>query len=232
MFYPRLEHEKWLSEEFLRSKAYFSLFQALLTNTSRVFDGDMTLYGAIHFASDAHMGQYREDGSPYIDHPLAVLRLLWQCSMDLPIEAYLAAILHDVLEDTSVTYEDVLAVAGAHVAAMVRALTKDDAYYALPSNTREYLYLSHIKKISLVYPSILLIKIMDRLHNIQTAQALPLGRRQRLLLETQEIYIPFFEGCLQGTPHPYDRLYHQSLQKLSRSAVLIPASPSTHTPPC
>lgn len=183
----------------------------------------MTIFAAIRFASGAHAGQCREDGTPYIEHPLAVLRLLWQCSMDLPFEAYVAAILHDVLEDTHVTYKGILETAGADVAAMVRALTKDHAYYALNPDVREYAYLHRLEEISAVYPSVLLIKMMDRLHNIQTAEALPLERRRRLFIETQEIYLPFFADCLHRKTHWYGTPFHYCLERLGHAVYTTPA---------
>lgn len=183
----------------------------------------MTIYSAIRFASNAYAGQYREDGSPSIEHPLAVLRLLWQCSMDLPLDVYIAAILHDILEDTTITYKDILEKAGHDVAAMVRMLTKDEAYYALPAPIREYAHLHRLQEISRAYPALPLIKMMDRLHNIQTARALSPGRRQRLFIETQEIYVPLFAEYLEKNPDLRGSSYHYCLERLAQSLFVTPA---------
>ncbi len=183
----------------------------------------MSIYAALHLANRAHAGQTREDGSPYIDHPLAVLRLLWQCSIDLPAEAYSAALLHDVLEDTQMTYEDLLASVGSEIAAVVRMLTKDETYYALPKNMREHVYLRRLKEASSSYPYIVLIKIADRLHNIQTSDALSPERRQRLLIETQEIYLPFFESCLRKNPEELRGPFYKGFSRLTHSLFLTPA---------
>lgn len=174
----------------------------------------MTLYKAIHLAERAHVSQKRDDGSPFLEHPLTVLRLLWKLDLDLPLEAYMAAVLHDVLEDTPTTYEDVLLSAGAEVAAVVRALSKDDVYYNMPRGVRERMYLKRIAAVNKTYGYTLLIKMVDRLHNILTSSALAPDRQQRLWEETKTIYLPFLQEYLQENAVPFSHSYQKISYKL------------------
>lgn len=163
----------------------------------------MTLYTAIHLAERAHASQKREDGSPFLEHPLTVLRLLWKLDLDLPLAAYMAAVLHDVLEDTATTYEDVLLSVGAEVAAVVRALSKDDVYYSMPRGVRERMYLKRIAAVNKTYGYTLLIKMADRLHNILTSKALATDKQERLIDETKTIYVPFLQEYLEENDVPF-----------------------------
>lgn len=211
---------------------YVFLQRVLPTPSKKTVLVGMNLHDAIRLASRAHAGQYRDDGSPYIEHPLAVLDILWHCSIDLPLEASLAAVLHDALEDTSVTYEDILRNAGSEVATVVRALTKDDAYYSLPRGIRECMYLHRIGEVNKIYPYTLLLKMIDRLHNISTAQALPLARRQRLFMETRDIYLPFLESHLEKYPHQLRSSYLYCILQLSRILKITPSILPPHTSLC
>ncbi len=177
----------------------------------------MSLSDAIRLATRAHAGQYRDDGSPYIDHPLAVLSLLWQCNIDLPLEACIAAVLHDALEDTTMTYDDILRHAGSEVATVVRVLTKGDEYYALPQGVRERAYLHRIAEVSKIYPYTLLLKMVDRLHNISTARGLAPAKRQRLFTETRDIYVPFLASYIEKNPHRLRRSYLHCMHHLTQS---------------
>lgn len=153
----------------------------------------MSLFSAIRLALRMHAGQLRCDGNPSVEHPLSVLQILWRISLDLPPPAYLAGVLHDVLEDSDMTYELLLEVAGSEVAAVVRVLTKDAAYYSAPVAERESLYLDRICASTRIYPYALLVKMVDRLHNLSTAEFLPEYKRKILFEETEKIYLP----CLQ-----------------------------------
>jgi guanosine-3',5'-bis(diphosphate) 3'-pyrophosphohydrolase len=188
----------------------------------------MSLFDAIRLATRAHAGQTREDGSAYIEHPLTVLRLLWRFNLDLPLEAYIAAILHDALEDTHVTYEELHLFAGSDIAAVVRVLTKDDTYYALPQSMRELVYLKRIASINQMYPYALLIKMADRLHNLSTCAALPIQRRKRLLHETQTIYLPFLQSHILKTDSAIRESYQQCAENMERilSMAILLNSPA------
>ena len=146
-----------------------------------------SLLAAISFADSAHRGQVREDGTPYIQHPLAVLHILWQASLDLPLEAYVTAVLHDVLEDTSVKRNDILLLAGEDVTAAVEALTR-------PSFPRETVedYVRRLLFDADAEPYVPLVKLADRIHNLETSSALEAGRAQALREETCGLYLPSF----------------------------------------
>ncbi|HVW66629.1 MAG TPA: HD domain-containing protein [Candidatus Peribacteraceae bacterium] len=175
----------------------------------------MTLFSAIRLAAKAHRGQMRLDGTPYIEHPLAVLELLWEISLDLPPNVYTTAILHDVLEDTDVTYEELHECAGSDIAAVVRVLTKDNLYYNLPTVRREKMYLDRIRAANAIYPYTLLIKLVDRLHNIRTADVLSEERKWKLLRETRGLYLPLAERLLGDLPHNLRPIYLRCMDQLN-----------------
>lgn len=184
----------------------------------------MNLSSAIHLAKRAHAKQRRGDGSPFIDHPIAVLRMLWESNMDLPRSAYITAILHDTLEDTHLTYEDILESAGPEVAAVVRVLTKDGDYYSLPESVREEKYLRRIRAANKTYSYALLIKMVDRIHNIQTASGLPEERRRRMLKETRDLYLPFLISCIPYISNDIYETYLSFLHKLHSQLSTTAAS--------
>lgn len=191
----------------------------------------MTLFSAIRLATKAHQGQIRLDGSPYIEHPLAVLSLLWDLSLDLPLNVCVTAVLHDVLEDTDMNYEDLHGYAGDDVAAVVRVLTKDALYYSLPEGRRESMYLERICAANTIYPYTLLIKMADRLHNIQTADHLSVLRRQKLLRETTELYVPLVEKILPDLPEKLRPIYERCACRLNDALDMhapVEAVPPVH----
>lgn len=142
---------------------------------------------AYDLASNAHKNQKRESGVPYIQHPLNVALILTK--MNLDTETVAAAILHDVIEDTPITYEEIEKKFGAKVAFLVNGVTKlDKIKYAGVEGKAENLrkmFLAMAKDIRVV-----LIKLADRYDNMQTLQFLPEDKRQRIALETLEIYAP------------------------------------------
>jgi len=153
--------------------------------------GDYLNYrDAISFARRAHEGQKRADGRPFVSHPLAVLQILRTTSMDLPPAAYVAALLHDTVEDGKSTLAQIRAAFGEETADAVDALTRG----AKPKNvnvlTHEQAYLDRMITIHERLPYILLVKMADRLHNLETAHFLAPGRRLALLHETVTLYLP------------------------------------------
>src|SRR5665213_1243215 len=169
----------------------------------------MTLFSAIRLAAKAHERQWRLDGDPYIEHPLAVLHILWELSLDLPIDTYIAAVLHDILEDTEISYEDLNETAGNAIAAVVRVLTKDDVYYGMCPTTREQTYLERIRSLSLCFPYAMLIKMADRLHNVRTAVFLSPEKREKLLDETDKIYMPLIRAHIDTLGYPLKAVYER-----------------------
>ena len=140
------------------------------------------------FAADAHESQTRSSGEPYITHPLAVAEVLADMHMD--VETIMAALLHDVVEDTDVTIKDIKKKFGAKVAELVSGLTKLDK---LEFHSKEEAQAENFRKMMLAMVNdirVILIKLADRLHNMSTLDALAPHKRRRIALETLEIYAP------------------------------------------
>ena len=143
---------------------------------------------AYQFGARAHEGQQRLSGEPYIYHPLAVARILAEMHMDP--QSILAALLHDVIEDTPTAKEQLAKEFGAEVAELVDGVSKlthihfETHAEAQAENFRKML-LAMVRDIRVI-----LVKLADRLHNMRTLGAVPLDKRRRIARETLEIYAP------------------------------------------
>ena len=147
-----------------------------------------TVKSAIDFSAAAHQGQLRQSGHPYISHPIAVARILTPLHMDA--QAIVAALLHDVVEDTAIHTEDVAAKFGKPVADMVEGLSKLDK---LQFETQEDAQAENFRKMLMAMARdvrVILIKLADRLHNMRTLAAVSPEKSQRIARETMEIYAP------------------------------------------
>jgi len=143
---------------------------------------------AYTFAKKAHGKQVRYTGEPYITHPVAVAGLLAQMHMDPP--TIIAALLHDVVEDTPAEQHDIMQAFGEEVATLVEGVTKltqihfENYVQAQAENFRKMI-LAMAQDIRVV-----LIKLTDRLHNMRTLESLPPAKRRRIAAETIEIFAP------------------------------------------
>ncbi|MGI6169484.1 MAG: RelA/SpoT family protein [Christensenellales bacterium] len=140
------------------------------------------------FAEKAHDGQTRRSGELYVTHPCNVAKILFEIGMDA--DTVIAALLHDVIEDTSVTFEDVVREFGEDVALLVDGVTK---LGKVQFSSREELQAESIRKMLLAMAKdirVIMIKLADRLHNMRTLMYLPEEKRERICLETMEIYAP------------------------------------------
>jgi len=143
---------------------------------------------AIEFSRAAHQGQMRQSGDPYVSHPIAVARILTPLHIDA--QAIIAALLHDVVEDTDVTSEDVAEKFGKPVAELVDGLSKLDR---IRFETREDAQAENFRKMLLAMARdvrVILIKLADRLHNMRTLDSMAHDKRERIARETMEIYAP------------------------------------------
>jgi len=143
---------------------------------------------AFEFSESAHRGQFRKSGEPYITHPLAVASILSEWQLDA--EGLAAALLHDVMEDTSVTRTELETTFGKPVAAMVDGLSKLDQ---IEFATREDAQAESFRKMLLAMARdvrVILIKLADRLHNMRTLDAMAPAHRKRIARETIDIYVP------------------------------------------
>ena len=143
------------------------------------------------FAAEAHEGQNRVSGEPYVTHPLAVARILAELGLD-PV-AVAAALLHDIPEDTEYSLGDVEERFGPDVARLVDGVTKLGKFSTL---THEQQQAENIRKMFLAMAEdirVVLIKLADRLHNMRTLGALPPAKQLRIATQTAEIYAPLAE---------------------------------------
>ena len=143
---------------------------------------------AYKFADEAHLGQFRATGQPYITHPLAVAGLCADWRLD--VQALMAALMHDTIEDQGVTKSQLIEHFGAPTADLVDGLTKLDK---LQFDTREEGQAESFRKMLLAMARdvrVILIKIADRLHNMRTMQAVAPDKRRRIARETLDIYAP------------------------------------------
>jgi GTP pyrophosphokinase len=143
---------------------------------------------AFELARQAHEGQFRLSGEPYIEHPLAVAAVLAELRLDADTLA--AAILHDTVEDTEVTLDDLGEQFGPTVAKLVEGVTKLGKIHV---RSQAQAQAENIRKMLVAMAEdirVVLIKLGDRLHNMRTVDALPAERRQRISRETLDIYAP------------------------------------------
>src|SRR5512145_506581 len=143
---------------------------------------------AIEFSRVAHQGQMRRSGDPYITHPIAVARILAPLHID--VQAIIAALLHDVVEDTDITTEQLAEKFGKPVAELVEGLSKLDR---LNFETREDAQAENFRKMLLAMARdvrVILIKLADRLHNMRTLESMDADKRERIGRETMDIYAP------------------------------------------
>jgi GTP diphosphokinase / guanosine-3',5'-bis(diphosphate) 3'-diphosphatase len=143
---------------------------------------------AFEFSESAHRGQFRKSGEPYITHPLAVASILSQWRLDA--QGLAAALLHDVMEDTSVTKNELEKSFGKPVADMVDGVSKLDQ---IEFTSKEEVQAESFRKMLLAMARdvrVILIKLADRLHNMRTLDAMAPVHRKRVAKETLDIYAP------------------------------------------
>ncbi|HEU4529804.1 MAG TPA: bifunctional GTP diphosphokinase/guanosine-3',5'-bis pyrophosphate 3'-pyrophosphohydrolase [Steroidobacteraceae bacterium] len=146
---------------------------------------------AYEFGAAAHRGQKRMSGEPYISHPIAAANILADLHMDA--ETIIAAILHDVIEDTPTAKEQIAEQFGKEVAELVDAVTKLDQ---IKFKSRQEAQAESFRKMLLAMVRdirVILVKLADRTHNMRTLDAMPLPKRRRIALETLDIYAPIAE---------------------------------------
>ena len=162
------------------------LMQAI-KESGRSYDTDRIM-AAYQVAKEAHKDQRRRSGEPYISHPVAVAIILVGLGMDT--ETLVAALLHDVVEDTATTGESIEKQFGKDVALMVNGVTK---LGQVPFSTREEQQAENVRKMLLAMAQdvrVIIIKLADRLHNMRTLESMPPQKQRDKSLETMEVYAP------------------------------------------
>jgi GTP diphosphokinase / guanosine-3',5'-bis(diphosphate) 3'-diphosphatase len=189
-----------------------SSFAALTDKLSYLSKADLRqVRDAYKFADEAHLGQFRASGEPYITHPIAVAGLVADWRLDA--QAVMAALMHDAMEDCGITKPELIQRFGAPTADLVDGLTKLDK---LQFSTREEGQAESFRKMLLAMARdvrVILIKLADRLHNMRTMQAMPVDKRQRIAQETLDIYAPIAHRL--GLNQTYRELQELSFEHLS-----------------
>jgi GTP diphosphokinase / guanosine-3',5'-bis(diphosphate) 3'-diphosphatase len=164
-------------------------FDALTHRLSYLDSAEIRLVrDAYRFADEAHLGQFRASGEPYITHPIAVAGLCADWKLDA--QAIMAALMHDAMEDCGITKTELIERFGAPTAELVDGLTKLDK---LQFSTREEGQAESFRKMLLAMARdvrVILIKLADRLHNMRTMSAVMASKRARIARETLDIYAP------------------------------------------
>lgn len=171
-----------------------SILSSGINNLAKRLDSYLTkdqvaqVVRAYHFAERAHEGQYRRSGAPYITHPLAVANILTDMHMDH--ESLTAALLHDVIEDTPASKEELTRLFGPEVAELVDGVSK---IAQIKSSPRAEQQAENMRKMMLAMTRdirVILVKLADRLHNMRTLHHMTPEKRRRIATETLEIYAP------------------------------------------
>ena len=161
----------------------FSLTRGFLSKS-----GQRQLEKAYRFASRSHEDQYRRSGERFIEHPVAVAAIL--AELELDSDTLSAAVLHDVVEDTPLSLADIRPEFGEEITDIIDGVTKLDRFKFA---SREEQQAENMRKMLIAMAKdvrVILIKLADRLHNMQTISALPPERQEEISLETLEIYAP------------------------------------------
>ena len=143
---------------------------------------------AYHFSASAHEGQFRISGEPYISHPVAVAAVVADWNLDS--QALIAALLHDVMEDTHISKQEIAERFGKTAAELVDGLSKLDK---IEFRSQEEAQAENFRKMLLAMASdlrVILVKLADRLHNMRTLDCVRPAKRRRIANETLEIYAP------------------------------------------
>jgi GTP pyrophosphokinase len=168
----------------------FGMLNKLLKKIEKYNSADSTaiIEKAYSFANNAHEGQIRQSGDAYISHPLEVANILADLNMDNVTIA--AAILHDVVEDTKFSYDDIKSDFGEEVAMLVDGVTK---LGKLEYTTKEDLQAENLRKMFMAMAKdirVIIIKLADRLHNMRTLKYMPEKKQREKAAETMDIYAP------------------------------------------
>lgn len=194
----------------------------------------LELEHAIDIATEAHKGQKRRNGEAYITHPLAVAGKLIEWGMD--IDSILAGVLHDSVEDTDMTLEKIESLFGKDVAFIVDGVTKVSAARAGMQDLEEYLpqTTDNLSKLLIAVGQdvrVIIIKLADRLHNLETLQHMPKEKQLKIARESLEVFGPMADRLGMGRvrmqieelafsyldPHEFQRLKNVIRKRLGKS---------------
>ncbi len=197
-------------------------------------DQVLELEHAIEFATQAHQGQKRKSGEPYIIHPLAVAGSLIEWDMD--IDTVIAGVLHDTVEDTEATLEQIENLFGGDVAFLVDGVTKVSQARAGMKNLNDYLpqTTDNLSKLLIAVGQdvrVIIIKLADRLHNLSTLQYMKPEKQEKIARESLDVFAPMADRLGMGrvrmqieeiafsylNPKEYRRLENEMKKRLGKS---------------
>ena len=158
----------------------------------------MLLHHAIAFAAKHHHDQKRETGEDFIAHPLRIMENLEGLGMSE--EILTVGVLHDLAEDTAVSYGEIESKFGTDIALMVYFLSKDDKKFFGENGERAHHYAEKIAQGARKYPEILIVKLNDQLDNLQTFYGLPLDRRRNKIQQIRDHFLPMYEKFREKIP--------------------------------
>lgn len=185
-----------------------------------------TIELAFQVANHAHLKQFRKSGEPYITHPIEVATLIAEWGLDEQTIA--GALMHDVIEDTPVTKEELTRIFGPSIAELVDSVTKLDK---LHFESEEAAHAEYFRKVVLAMAKdirVILIKLADRMHNMMTLGSMRRDKQRRIALETMEIYVPIANKI--GLHKVHLELAEESFKYIHpyRYQVLAAAADKTH----
>jgi len=197
-----------------------TLLQQLQSIVGGYLDKDQvqSIIHAYHFGANAHSGQFRKSGEAYICHPLSVAITLAEMHMDT--RGIIAAILHDVIEDTPITKTQITDEFSQEVADLVDGVTK---LTKLDNKSHAEAQAENVRKMLLAMAKdlrVIIVKLADRLHNMQTLGAMPIDKKRRIAKETQEIYVPLANRLsMNNIRHELEGLCFESIHPHRFSAI-------------
>ncbi|MBL7066910.1 MAG: bifunctional (p)ppGpp synthetase/guanosine-3',5'-bis(diphosphate) 3'-pyrophosphohydrolase [Candidatus Marinimicrobia bacterium] len=180
--------KKDLSKKDKRPQKFYALVRSSENTVPFTESDENFLWDVYTFAREAHRGQLRKSGESYFEHPYQTARVLAEMNMDSVTIA--CGLLHDVIEDTGVRYEDIKAKFGNEVAKLVEGATKISG---IRFRNHQEEQADNFRKMLLSVAEdirVLIIKLADRTHNMQTLDSLPPVKRRRIAIETRDVYAP------------------------------------------
>ena len=175
-----------MSETMIHYQDFDELIR-MISESGKEYDLDL-IHKAYELANEAHGDQRRVSGVPYILHPTSVACILVELGMDT--ETVVAALLHDVVEDTDVTIEDIIKDYGKEIAHLIDGVTK---LKKIPYTNREIRQAENVRKMFIAMSDdirVIIIKLADRLHNMRTIGCMREQKRRDIALETMEVFAP------------------------------------------
>ena len=211
-----------IADEVITFRPQDELIQKLCSILSGYLDEDQIkdCVRAYELGADAHSGQFRKSGEAYICHPISVAIILAEMHMD--VSGIMAAILHDVIEDTPITKKELAKMFSQEVADLVDGVTKLTKIDGR-SQSRAETQAENVRKMFLAMGKdlrVILVKLADRLHNMQTLGVMPAEKKRRIARETLDIYAPIANRLgMSKIRHKLEELSFQAMYPIRHKVL-------------